>query len=265
MAEGRDARDPAGGTAAEAPLPSPERLSIYTFRSRYHALNLPLWIGLIAVVLVLLHILRMHLFHKYDHLPKSAPDRIRWYLVSVFDLGEEESFGTYFSAVLLLFIGRIAWGHAKQLFRAREVWAIWWILLAAVFHILSLEEVVNLHTTLKEWFRRQDVPIEGNSMRGVLLWISLFVSAAMVPFLWHVRGRFAAITAAAGALYLLGALGIDHWQGKVQHPEYEDRFMWVALEEALEMLAPVLFLHGLLAYLARDPRGIVEEKVEVLR
>ena len=78
MAEGRDARDPAGGTAAEAPLPSPERLSIYTFRSRYHALNLPLWIGLIAVVLVLLHILLMHLFHKYDHLPKSDPDRIRW-------------------------------------------------------------------------------------------------------------------------------------------------------------------------------------------
>lgn len=244
-------------------MPPPTPPSIYTYSSRWHALRLPIWLGLAVVVLVVLHIYAMDLFHSHDHLPKEHPERVRWYFVSVFDLGEEESLGTYFSAVLLLFIGRIAWGRAKELARRQEVWATWWILIAIVFHVLSLEEVVNLHRTLEEWYDRNDYE-GGPAMREVLLWISIFVGAALVPWLYRVRWRFAGIAVLAGVMYLWGALGLDQWRGDEVFPEYEDRYPWVAFEEALEMLAPILFLHGLLAYLAKDPKGIVEERTEVV-
>ena len=245
-------------------VPPPDRLSAYTFASRWHALRLPIWLALGVVVLVLLHILTMHLYHTQAVGPDDEPKAIRWYVVSVFDLGEEESFGTYFSAVLLLFIGRIAWGRAKELARRKEVWSAWWVLIAIVFHLMSIEEVVDLHATLAEWFENRDMQ-GGNAMREVLLWITVFVGAALVPWLNRVRWRFAAIALLAGVLFTTGALGIDHWRGDDVIEDYADRFWWIALEEGLEMLAPVLFLHGLLAYLAQDPEGIVEEQTEIVR
>ena len=245
-------------------LPDPDRLSIYTFRSRYHAMRLPLWLGIAAAILVLLHILLMWLFHRVAHLPHDHPERIRWYLVSVFDLGEEESVGTWFSAVTLLFIGRIAWGRAKQLMAEGSVWSGWWFLIAIVFHVLSIEEVVNLHAILKEWFDRQGAD-EGPAMRQVLLWISIFVAAAMVPFLQRVGVRFALVTVLAGALYLGGALAVDHWFGSDRFESYHDRWPWVGLEEGLEMFGMIVFLHGMLAYLAKSPTGTVQEQTEVVR
>ena len=264
MAQAGDVRDPAPGVFASGDLPAPEQLSLYSFRNRYDALYLPLWLALGAVTLVLLHILLMWLFHSRQHLPTTDPERIRWYLVSVFDLGEEESLGTWFSAVLLLFIGRLVWGHAKALLRGREMWAALWFVMAIAFHLMSIEEVLDGHATLKEYFKRSGEE-SGPAMRETLLWGSLFVGTALIPLLWQVRWRFGTIIVLSGALYLWGALGIDHWQGSTQHPEYADRYMWVALEEALEMLAPILFLHGLLTYLGNDPKGTIEDVTEIAR
>lgn len=272
MTEGRDAQDPAGERPAAdplpPPLPPPHQLSVYSFTARYHALRLPLWLGLGAVTLVLMHMLLMAIYHGYA---QDDPGKLRWYYVSVFDLGEEESVGTWFSAVTLLFIGRIAWGHGKVLWDRRDVWAGWWILIAIVFHVMSLEEVVNLHATLQEWFRRsgyEDLP--GPPMRRVLLWTAGFVGAAMVPFLFSVSKRFAVIIVIAGAMYLAGALWIDWTHGSDLKDEYESGwawyaaiYPWVALEEALELLAPIVFLHGMLAYLAGSPKGTVEHRSEV--
>lgn len=262
MAHGGDVQHPAATAPGVGELPDPRRLSVYTFHGRYHALNAPLWIGLAVVALICLHVLLMWLYHSQRHLPED--ERIRWYFVSVFDLGEEESFGTWLSAVLLLFIGRILWGRAKAVRQRGEVWAWWWFLAAIVFHVLSIEEVLDAHETLQEWYRRQDLE-EGPRTRMTLAWTAGFVGAAMVPLLFRVDKRFAAIMLISGGLYVLGAVGIDQFAGTDTIEDYDDEYLWVALAEGLEMLAAVLFLHGLLAWLAGDTRGTVTEQTEIRR
>lgn len=257
--------------ASQAPerpdaLPSPERLSVYSFRSRYHALRLPLWLGITAVGLVLLHILLLYLY--FSGRDAGGDERVRWWMVSTFDLDSEESFGTYFSVVTLLFIGRLLWHHAKQVKAAGEIWAVWWFILAVLFHILSIEEVVDGHETFKTYYMRwvaEDGASE-DAWRRPILFGALFLGAAFVPFLWQVRHRFALLAYAGGLIYLCGALGVDYWTPRDSWENYNLEYgyhLWAGLEEGLEMLGPVVFLHGLLAWLAKSPTGTVVQRTEI--
>ena len=71
---------------------------------------------------------------------------IPWLLRALFDLDEEESFGTWFSAGLLFLVAGVALLCGR---RARSVGqpSIAWALLGAGFLILSIDEVVGLHET----------------------------------------------------------------------------------------------------------------------
>lgn len=73
------------------------------YTSTFHARRLPWWLSLGAAVLVVLHLVIMWLYWE-DVIPTLA-----WKEVSIFDLDTEESFGTWFSALLLLMAGRFLW------------------------------------------------------------------------------------------------------------------------------------------------------------
>ncbi len=250
-----------GAQEAAAPLPPPERLSIYSFASRYHALRLPLWIGLVGAVLVLLHIVLMWLYFSQRDL--TDDERIRWYMVSIFDLDSEESFGTYFSAVSLLFIGRLVWHQGTRSKAAKEIWFLWWFVLAVVLYLLSIEEVIDSHEMFEEYKRRLHDD-RTKTWRTEALVAALFIGAGFIPFLWHHRWRFSGFALLGGALYLLGCLGVDHWTPREgNYNESATYHMWVALEEACELLGPIVFLHGFLAWVAGKPTGLVTEGTEV--
>ena len=254
-------KNPNGAQQAAAPLPPPERLSIYSFASRYHALRLPLWIGLVGVVLVLLHIGLMWLYFSTRENPDA--DRIRWYMVSIFDLDSEESFGTYFSAVSLLFIGRLVWHQGTRSKRDREIWCVWWFILAVVFYLMSIEEVIDSHEMFEEYKRRLHDD-RTQTWRVEALWAAMFIGAAFVPFLWQHRWRFSGFALLGGAMYLLGSIGVDQWTPREgNYNESATYHLWVALEEALELLGPIVFLHGFLAWVAGKPTGTIAERTEV--
>lgn len=260
MARERDPKD-----AESATLPQPDRLSVYTFANRYDALRLPLWIGLAGLVLVLLHLGLMWLY--VSQLDQPDTERLRWYLISTFDLDSEESFGTYFSVLLLLFIGRLLWHQAKRSLKAREIWCLWWFMLAILFHLLSLEEVVDLHSMLNEHKSRQGGG-GASTWRVDGFWAVMFIGASCVPFLWEMRWRFSIFALAGGLIYVLGALGVDAWtpeatRGKGDYLQDNPYYLWTALEEGLEIIGPLVFLYGLLALMAKDPRGSVVEKTEI--
>ncbi len=236
-------------------LPSPERLSVYTFVNRHNARTWPLYMALFVCTLVFLHITMMFLYWdialvKYI----DEPGRLRWHQAAHFDLDTESSLGTWYSSMALLFIGRLLWNHAKVVKRRGETpWCWYWFVLAAGFHWLSIDEIIAGHEVLNEY--KSELPgerkrwtIEGAMVAGV-------VGAAFLPFLWHIRWRLAIFSIVGGVIYLGGALGVeqatDKYQdwGMLQTMEY---LMWVALEEGMEMIGPVIFLAGLMPYLARQ-------------
>lgn len=239
-------------------LPAPEKLSVYTFVTRYSATTLPYKLALVVCTLVFAHIAAMVYYHEVAigkfH---DDPDRVRWYMLEMFDLDTEASFGTYYSSMALLFIGRILWHHAKITKQRGEIWCWWWFVLAAGFHWLSIDEIIAGHEVLNE--HKSVVAKEAGEERirwtadGV--WVAGLVGAAFLPFLWQIRWRLMIFSMVGGLVYLGGALGIEQATDKYQDwgilgtTEY---LMWVALEEGMEMMGPIIFLAGLLHYIARD-------------
>lgn len=246
------------GATAPPPLPSPETLSAYTFVTRYSATTLPYKLALVVCGIVLAHIAAMVYYHEvaigkfYDD-----PDRVRWYMVEMFDLDTESSFGTYYSSMALLFIGRILWHHARVVQKRGEIWCWWWFVLAIGFHWLSLDEIIAGHEVLNE-HKSQVALQEGTEReRWTIPALSLvgFLGAAFLPFLWHIRWRLLGFAVVGGLIYLGGAIGVEQATDKYQDwgilgtTEY---LMWVALEEGMEMIGPVIFLAGLMRHIAED-------------
>ena len=246
-------------------LPPPEQLSVYTFVTRYNATTLPYKLALLVCGIVFAHIAAMVYYHEVAigkfH---SDPDRVRWYMLEMFDLDTETSFGTYYSSLALLFIGRLLWHHAKRVRKAGQVWAWWWFVLAVGFHWLSIDEVMAGHEVLNE--HKSQVAIEEGTDRvrwtADGLWVAIVVGLAFLPFLVHLGRRFALLSIIGGLVYLGGALGVEQATDKYQDwamlgtTEY---LMWVALEEGMEMMGPIIFLAGFLRYVAPrggDPRGV---------
>ncbi len=242
-------------------LPALKDLSAYTFVNEYNARTLPLKLALLVCVLVFLHIAFMFLYWEIAlEKFRNTDGRLRWYQAKIFDLDTESSLGTYYSSMALLFIGRLLWHHAKLVRARKEVWCIWWFVLAVGFHWLSLDEVIAGHEILnvhKSVLAKQ-AGVERERWVAEGLVVAGFVGAAFLPFLWRIGPRLAFFSIVGGAVYLGGCLGIEQATDKYQDwgmlgtTEY---LMWVALEEGMEMIGPVIFLYGLLGYLAKDKAG----------
>ena len=245
---------------ADAPittLPAPEKLSAYTFVTRYSATTLPFKLALVVCALVFAHIATMFYYHDIA-IEKFAddPDRLRWYMVEMFDLDTESSFGTYYSSMALLFIGRLLWHHAKVVKGRGEIWCWWWFVLAVGFHWLSIDEIIAGHEVLNEHKDQSRDPGE-ERVRWTVdgLWVAMLVGAAFLPFLWSLRWRLMIFSMVGGLIYLGGALGVEQATDKYQDwgmLDTTEYLMFVALEEGMEMIGPIIFLAGLMHHIARD-------------
>jgi hypothetical protein len=222
---------------------------------RLDARTLPLRLGVCIAVLVLVHVVAMTLYAE-GTLSRWFGEGVRRWHVGIFDLDTEAGFGTWFSAVLLLLVGRLLLHRARSLRGAGDGWATWWFVLGIGFHLLSLDEVVGLHEYLNTALGQTPWTDVGAPLVGL-------VALAYVPWFWRQPPHFQVATLLGAALYLGGAVGIEHatdWyadHGLLGTTEYS---LWVGLEEAMEMAGPVVFLHGLLVLMAGEGRdGVVLE------
>ena len=101
----------------------------------------------VAGCLVVLHVVAMQIYFNED-LGFSDSGRLQYWHVSALDLDEEESFGTWFSAVTLLMTGQLLLLHAATVRQAGDRWYPWWLVLALGFHFLSIDEVAGMHELL---------------------------------------------------------------------------------------------------------------------
>ena len=211
----------------------------------------PLKLGIVAAVLVIVHITAMTLY--WGEILDRYGYHLHWSQVSILDLDTEPAFGTWFSAVLLLLVGRLLLHHWRWLKREGDRWAPWWLVLAIGFHFLSIDEVAGMH----EWL---------NTAMHDTVWTSVaapivgLVVLAYLPWLCKQPAFFQLSTMIGAAIYIGGAVGIERWTDwYAEHNllDTTDYYLWIALEEGMEMLGPIIFLRGLLALMAGGFKGKV--------
>ncbi|MVA75446.1 hypothetical protein GC722_05300 [Auraticoccus sp. F435] len=159
----------------------------------------------------------------------------------------EETIPTWLQAVWLAACAAALWTVADAVRARRERWSRHWRLLAAVFAFLSVDEVVGLHERLTAPVR------DALGLGGALYYAWVVVAVPLVvvlllvllPFLLALPRRTLATFVAAGAVFVLGAVGLEMSGAALSQAEGVAGVGYavlVTVEEFLEMLGVVLFL-----------------------
>ena len=203
------------------------------------------WLAAVAATLVLLHIVSMAIARfGYD---------TQMGLYRLVNLDGEANLPALFSTLLLLgcgailaLIGRHCREHGLR-FSAR------WLLLAAIFVFLGVDEMVSIHEKIGALITRV-VQTEGMFRFAWVLPYGLFVivmAAAYLPFLIGLPRRWAVRFIIAGSIYVLGALGME-LIGAYLFDTYGQGAMGytvvLTIEETLEMTGLIVFIAALMSY-----------------
>lgn len=189
-----------------------------------------LWV--IAGILVSIHVLLNLVHYLVNDLP--------WLARQIFDVDEEDSFPTWFSAMLLLLASVSLWVNARTLQSSDSSLVERWYLLSVGFLLLSIDEIAGMHETLNSLI---DISwtIPGGIIAGV-------VGLYFVPFLLKIPRPLAIRFVLAGAVYLGGALGVEVLTDPYLENDELNTLaynLWTALEESMEIGGVLIFLGGI--------------------
>ncbi len=186
---------------------------------------------------------------------------LRDYFANKFNVDAERNLPTFYSFLALLFssllLGVIA--HAKNL--DRDGYKHHWKILSFIFFYLSIDEAYQLHEKLID------------PMRSLLHATGFLYFTWVVPFgflvaifllsyskfVFHLPVATRKLFVAACALYIGGAIGMELPGGYLfsttgmQSVPY---LIVATLEEFLEMLGIVVFIHGLISYIKTYLGGV---------
>jgi len=214
-------------------------LAAYSLRAERVALTL----SAVVAGLVVTHVLAMQANFN-DALGLKERFGFHYWQLAVFDLDEEESFGTWFNSGILLVAAVLLMNQARIVRAEGRAWYRSWRVLGIGFVFLSVDEIAGMHEFM-------------NTLMGDTPWtvvgfpILVLVALAYLPFLWHHRGRTALLLLLAGAIYGGGAVGVEHFtDSDVNSLHYN---MWTALEEGMEMMGVIVLIYALLDYMRGTP------------
>ncbi len=207
--------------------------------------GLPRILLIVALVLLACHAALAIIHYRVEELP--------WLLRQLFDLDEENNLPTWYSGFLLLVVSVFLWLCGRRKRADADPWFGQWYALAVGFLLLSVDEVAGVHETINS-ITETSWAIPG----GIL---ALMIGLGFTPFLISLPRRTAGLFVLAGGIYLVGAVGIEIFGTDAGDTlEYS---MATLLEEGLEMLGVILFLHALLAYMRGPEARAVHAAVEV--
>ncbi|MEG5033503.1 hypothetical protein [Microcoleus sp. AT3-D2] len=186
---------------------------------------------------------------------------LREYLAKVFNVDAERNLPTFYSFLALVFssllLGVIAYAKNLDSDRYKNHWKI----LSFIFLYLSLDEAGQLHEKFI------------NPMRSLLnatgflyfTWIvpfgclvAIFLSSYN-KFVFHLPVATRKLFVAACALYIGGAIGIEMIGGYLFSTTGMESLPYLivaTLEESLEMVGIVVFIHGLISYIKTYLGGV---------
>ncbi len=201
------------------------------------------WLTAIVCGLLAVHIVLQVWHYQWDELP--------WLLRQFFDVDEEDSLPTWYSATaLLLLISR-----RKRI--DRDPWVRYWYGLTLAFAALSMDEIAGLHETLNSL-----IDFSWTIPGGILA--ALF-DLAYLRFLLHLPSRTRWLFILSGIIFVTGAVVVERstdWYDDEDLLNTLPYNLWNALEEGLEMGGVVLFIYALLGYMTRGRSLQVEVTVE---
>lgn len=180
--------------------------------------------------------------------------------LNLFDLKKEQSFGTWYTAFLLLVCSALSAVISSVRKRSNEPYANHWRVLSVVFLYLSIDEGVTIHEKLGP-LTRPVLRSFGIQLGGLLnnAWVIpaavlllLFV-IAYLGFFFALPGKQRLLFLASGLLYVGGAMGLEMVNALVASVFGEQkgivRIMIPVAEESFEMLGIVVFAYALLSYI----------------
>ena len=182
----------------------------------------------------------------------------------MFDVNQEANIPTYFSG-LLLFAGAVLFFViGKKCAAGRRPFAGHWLLFAALFALLSVDEVAMLHELVG---RRLMVLLGDENVPNGLRWTSVYLAGAVavtalsLRFFLHLDKTHRMLFGLAAAVFVAGAAGLEIVAGSliVARPETE-MLAFVLLfttEETMEMLGVIILIYAQLHWLAEDRSPIV--------
>jgi hypothetical protein len=184
-------------------------------------------------------------------------------LLSLAYVDRERNFPTLFSVLILGFAGLIAAVVAALARRSRATDVSRWITLSIGFLYLAFDEGLSLH-------ERLSIPVRelvGTGFLGFshtfwaipVLAVVVMLGIYFLPFLQRLPAKTRWTFLLAGTLYVGGAVGIELLSGNYWETVGKDDLTYALIatvEESLEMAGIIVFIYGLLAYLA-DTHGEV--------
>lgn len=210
-----------------------------------------LTLGAIAATLVIVHVLAMQAYFN----PALGLDErfdLHYWQLAVFDLDEEESFGTWFSSGILFVAGLLLLNQARALRPNGDSEHRWWFVLGLAFVLLSVDEVVGMHELMNTLMEEDPWTVVGFPVLAV-------VGLSYLPFLWRYRGRTALLFVVAGLIYGGGAVGVEHFtDAEVNSLHYN---MWTALEEGMEMSGVIVLIYAILDFMQGSTAAAVTAEV----
>jgi hypothetical protein len=174
------------------------------------------------------------------------------------DVNAEASIPTWYAAVALLAVSVMLGIIAAAARRQGRPFSLQWTLLAIGFGLLSLEEVIGVHSQATKVLRRLADATDGPWLLiglGAIGIVGLIVAVALFGrwFLALPR-RWRAWFAIGGLVYLAGVFGSDAIGDYIASTFGGTSLLYVVvltIEEALEMTGVLIFIVLLLEYIAR--------------
>ncbi len=190
-----------------------------------------LWIT--VGVLLGIHVILSVIHYQMHELP--------WPVRQIFDVDEEDSFPTWYSATALFLTSVILWINARAHRQSNHPLRLQWYGLAAGFLFLSIDEIAGMHETLTGAIE-MSWAIPG----GI---VALIVGVAYLSFLAKLPRSTAGWFVIGGAVYVGGAVGVELFTEPYLANDELDTlayYLWNALEEGMEMIGVLIFLRALL-------------------
>jgi len=192
----------------------------------------------------------------FDYLMKGVVEYEYRQVMPLFALEMEGNLPTLFSTALLLacslLLALVFRGIPKG-----DRGRLAWIVLAALFAFLALDEFAGLHERL--------VPVGKALLSGpgpfarewIVVYGLLFVPLGLlfVPFLRRLPRETRHLWIVAGTVFLAGAVGLElltGWYGTRVAATTPVRALLNISKEALEMVGVLIFLYGLLDYIEKE-------------
>ena len=183
--------------------------------------------------------------------------------IDAFDVDAETNVPTYFSCLLLLTASLLTGLVASAARQSRAAFARHWGVLSLIFAYLSLDEFMMLHERLAHLPflpAKEGVLFYAWVIPGLVL-VAVF-GASYARFFWGLPARSKVLFAAAGGVFVGGAIGVEMMAGLYASQYGEISFahaMITTVEETFEMSGVALFIYALLDYLGArvgEVRGV---------